>query len=77
MNALTRLARNQLVLLINDDVILDPFCLDRAIAVLQEHPEAGMVGGLLRTSDGRLAMPACCWAPITNLQPLPPRSSDP
>ena len=54
VNALTRLARNQLVLLINDDVILDPLCLDRAIAVLQEHPEAGMVGGLLRTSDGRL-----------------------
>jgi GT2 family glycosyltransferase len=54
VNALAREARSELVLLINDDVILDPLCLDRALAVLQEHPEAGVVGGLLRTSDGRL-----------------------
>lgn len=54
VNALARAACSELVLLINDDVILDPLCLDRAIAVLSEHPEAGVVGGLLRTSDSRL-----------------------
>ena len=54
VNALAREAQSELVLLINDDVILDPLCLDRALAVLHEHPEAGVVGGLLRTSDGRL-----------------------
>lgn len=54
INALARQARGELVLLINDDVILDPLCLDRALAVLAEHPEAGVVGGLLRTSEGHL-----------------------
>lgn len=54
VNALAREASGELVLLINDDVVLDPLCLDRALAVLHEHPESGVVGGLLRTSDGRL-----------------------
>ncbi|MBM5797696.1 MAG: glycosyltransferase [Cyanobacteria bacterium K_Offshore_0m_m2_072] len=54
MNALARQARGELVLVVNDDVVLDPGCLDRAIAQLTHAPEVGVVGGLLRTSAGRL-----------------------
>lgn len=54
MNGLARLAQGDLVLLINDDVVLDPGSLDRAIEVLEQHPKAGVVGGLLRTSAGQL-----------------------
>lgn len=54
MNGLARLAQGELVLLVNDDVILDPGSLDLAIAALHSHPDAGVVGGLLRTSAGML-----------------------
>lgn len=54
MNSLARRAKGELLLLVNDDVILDPGSLDRAMAVLEAHPEASLVGGLLRTSQGDL-----------------------
>lgn len=54
MNALADQARGDLLVLLNDDVILDRGSLDRAIQILQSRPEVGVVGGRLRTSDGRL-----------------------
>lgn len=54
MNGLARRARGDRLLMVNDDVILDPGCLDRAEAVLEEHPDAAVVSGLLRTSTGLL-----------------------
>lgn len=63
VNALAHQAAGDLVLLINDDVILDPLCLDRALAVLAEQPQAGVVGGLLRTSDGRLGHAGLLFGP--------------
>lgn len=54
MNSLARLAQADRLLLVNDDVVLDPGSLDRALAVLEQHPQAGVVGGLLRTSADRL-----------------------
>lgn len=54
MNGLARLATSELVLLVNDDVVLDPGSLDRAIQALHHHPDAAVVGGVLRTSAGRL-----------------------
>jgi hypothetical protein len=54
MNGLARRARGDRLLLVNDDVVLDPGCLDQAEAVLEEHPDAAVVGGLLRTSQGLL-----------------------
>lgn len=54
MNGLARLAQGEQVLLLNDDVVLDRSSVDRAVEVLGEHPEAGVVGGLLRTSAGQL-----------------------
>lgn len=54
MNALADLARGDLLILLNDDLILDPGSLDRAIQVLQTQPGVGVVGGLLRSSTGLL-----------------------
>lgn len=54
MNSLARLATSELVLLVNDDVVLDQGSLDQAIAALEAHAEAAVVGGVLRTSAGRL-----------------------
>lgn len=54
MNGLADLARGDLLILLNDDLILDPGSLDRAIQVLQTQPDAGLVGGRLRGSNGQL-----------------------
>ncbi|MEX1317825.1 MAG: glycosyltransferase [Synechococcaceae cyanobacterium] len=54
INALVQQARGDLVVLLNDDLILDPGSLDRAIQILLSRPDTGVVGGRLRTSDGRL-----------------------
>ena len=54
MNQLADLARGEVLVLINDDVVLDAGSLDRAIQVLDSETSAAIVGGRLRSSDGRL-----------------------
>ena len=54
MNALADLASGELLVLLNDDLILDPGSLDRAIQVLESQPGVGLVGGRLRSSSGLL-----------------------
>lgn len=54
MNALADLARGEILVLLNDDLILDPGSLDRAIQVLRAQPRAGLIGGRLRSSNGHL-----------------------
>lgn len=54
MNALADLARGEILVLLNDDLILDPGSLDRAIQVLRSQPRAGLIGGRLRSSNGHL-----------------------
>jgi GT2 family glycosyltransferase len=54
INALAHEARGDLVAVLNDDLILDPGSLDRAIQILLSRPDTGVVGARLRTSDGRL-----------------------
>ena len=47
-----------LVLLLNPDVVLDPGCLARLVAVLERRPEAVGVGARLRNADGSLQLAA-------------------
>ena len=47
-----RRARGEFVLLLNPDCIIRPDTLERMLEVMQEHPEAGMAGCLLRNRDG-------------------------
>lgn len=54
MNALADLASGEILVLLNDDLILDPGSLDRAIQVLESQPSVGLVGGRLRSSSGLL-----------------------
>jgi len=55
MNALARQAHGELLLLLNDDVILDPGSIDRAMQILGQDHDVGVVGGRLRSSAGRLS----------------------
>ena len=55
MNGLAAQATGDILAILNDDVVLDTGSLDRAIQILCSHPEVGIVGGRLRTSDGRLS----------------------
>ncbi|MEB3263010.1 MAG: glycosyltransferase [Synechococcus sp.] len=54
MNGLARQARGRWLLLLNDDLILDPGSVDRALQQLGQHPEAGVLGGRLLDHEGRL-----------------------
>ncbi|MCP9799193.1 glycosyltransferase [Synechococcus sp. RedBA-s] len=54
MNRLAEQALGELLVLVNDDVVLDPGCLDRAAQILETLPEVGLVGGRLRNSEGML-----------------------
>ena len=54
MNALAEKATGDFLLLINDDVQLDPGCIDAAIAVMQQQASAGLVGARLRDAEGLL-----------------------
>lgn len=54
MNRLAEQALGELLVLVNDDVVLDPGCLDRAAQILETLPEVGLVGGRLRSSAGLL-----------------------
>jgi GT2 family glycosyltransferase len=47
-------ARGRLLLLLNNDTIVPPLALDRMIAFLRDHPEAGMVGAKLLNEDGSI-----------------------
>jgi hypothetical protein len=55
MNALARQAQGEWLLLLNDDLILDPGSIDRAIHLLSQHPEVGVLGGRLRQSGGQIS----------------------
>jgi GT2 family glycosyltransferase len=47
-------ARGEFVLLLNNDTLVRPQALDRMIAFLREHPQAGAVGCKLLNEDGSL-----------------------
>ncbi len=47
-------ATGSLLALVNSDVILDPDCLQRLAACLEDHPDVGLVGPKVRGADGRL-----------------------
>ena len=55
VNALADQAKGDLLLILNDDVVLDPGSIDAAIACLTTTPNAGLVGGRLRSSDGMIS----------------------
>lgn len=55
MNALAASAQGDILVFLNDDVVLDPGSLDRAIQTLCARDDIGLVGGLLRKSDGRVS----------------------
>lgn len=55
------------VLLLNPDVVLDPGCLSRLVATLEERPAAAGVGARLRNADGSLQLAALrdpTWAQV-------------
>lgn len=54
MNALAARANGEFLLLINDDVVLDPASIDAALHAIQIEANAGVIGGRLRDNDGRL-----------------------
>ena len=54
-NSLAEQATGDLLLIINDDVALDPGSIDAAINCLISTPKAGLVGARLRSSDGMIS----------------------
>ena len=42
-------------MLANDDLKLDPSCIDQALTILAKEPNVGLVGARLRDEKGRLA----------------------
>ena len=54
MNSLAEKANGELLLIINDDVILDPGSIDWAIQCLESSPDVGLVGARLRDGEGLL-----------------------
>ena len=55
VNRLAQQARGELLLILNDDVVLDSGSIDAAIHCLTTIPNAGLVGGRLRSSDGMVS----------------------
>ena len=55
MNALASLAGGEILMLANDDLILDPGCVDAGLNLLCSRPEVGLVGALLRDQQGLLS----------------------
>jgi N-acetylglucosaminyl-diphospho-decaprenol L-rhamnosyltransferase len=53
-NRAFKLARGEYLYLLNNDTIVLPHALDRMIAFLREHPEAGVVGSKLLNADGTI-----------------------
>ena len=54
MNGLGRQATGAVVLLANDDLVLDPGCVDAGLKRLEGHADIGLVGALLRNGQDRL-----------------------
>lgn len=54
MNALADKANGEVLLLINDDVLLDPNSVDAAMSCLSDYPSTGLVGARLRDREGSL-----------------------
>lgn len=54
MNALAEQASGDVLILLNDDLLLDPGCLDEALQVLSSQAGIGLVGARLRTPKGLL-----------------------
>ena len=48
------------VLLINPDALVRPGCVDALVRALDEHPDAGLVGGRTIRPDGSVD-PSSCW----------------
>ena len=55
MNNLAKKANGELLLLINDDIILDPNGINFAIECLESNRKAGLIGARLRDKERRLA----------------------
>ncbi|HEV7527521.1 MAG TPA: glycosyltransferase family 2 protein [Solirubrobacteraceae bacterium] len=53
LNVCARAGRGELVGLLNNDLELDPDCLDELVAALREHPQAGWAGAKLRDFERR------------------------
>lgn len=51
-NLALRIARGRFIYLLNNDTIVLPEALDRMVAFLRQHPEAGAVGSRLLNEDG-------------------------
>ena len=54
MNNLASKAIGDVLMLANDDLVLDPGCVDEAMTVLANNPDVGLVGARLRDQQGRL-----------------------
>ena len=55
MNDLAALAGGEVLMLANDDLMLDPGCVDAGLELLTGKPEVGLVGALLRDQQGLLS----------------------
>ena len=55
MNDLSDLAGGEALMLANDDLMLDPGCVDAGLKLLIGNPEVGLVGALLRDQQGLLS----------------------
>ena len=55
MNGLAALAGGEVLMLANDDLMLDPGCVDAGVQLLNGRPEVGLVGALLRDQQGLLS----------------------
>ena len=53
-NYAASLARGELLLLLNDDVVVEPGWLDALVAAMDEHPEVAAVGSRILFPDGSL-----------------------
>ncbi|MBN1964488.1 MAG: glycosyltransferase family 2 protein [Anaerolineae bacterium] len=51
-NAIMKLAATEFAALLNDDIVIHDAAVDRMVAYLQAHPEAGLVGPSLLNADG-------------------------
>lgn len=54
MNGLAERANGDVLLLINDDVVLDPGSVDAGLQCLKQNAQIGLVGSRLRNQDGQL-----------------------
>ncbi len=54
MNSLASKATGDVLMLANDDLLLDPGCVDEGMAVLSRNSKVGLVGARLRDQKGKL-----------------------